>query len=666
MRRLKGQGWQADMAMKAIAIFIVFGVSILLILAATGGFSNVLNEFCENYPTWCGKPGPRTEEYYKVTLKSTEALVCAIKAAINNDDTCINSFTRPANQDSGNGHDGSGHDSIYDPFQDPTIYSGNIASDDYLDFITTLAIGVEEEDFGDPYITCNFKDNDDDIPEIKPESSWWQRQWWRIKSLFIDSKSIKYGCTVHNYHAPQDLETIDVLGTEFSPEKWIAGFGDPRFLVYFQSFPDGEASYWSGYSTALDNVAAVVLFAFPAEKFLQGGKWLIKKGTYSIGEKLGITKLGDKGKKLLDKFFSTSKLNPENTRVMMMGKSLSKEAREEAIEGYYSKYILDHHGKPFQVTATKPIQQVTETEGNSFIKKVLMAGSDQKGMTMADFRALARITGKSTFVALLAAFADSRNEKYLAHEGQVVLKSPYEPAEDVGFVDNVWQEKTNPLPGQLETIEVGHPIILDKQLGFMQDPLSGLGIRPSFTEFYLASPCHADIFVEFGTGDNVVFCENYVYDPETRSVDCKFIERREACNKAILAENLKVNIDDQDLLDFLKGSPCNHDDTYFNYIPQCGMDNTAQTNWVVGAVLGNRNTYCRINSVKITIDKSKYGNDDNFCYGKPSSLKGPIFIAALVIDIILKEFGVGFVPQVSIGIIGGAAYVAESVRENWP
>jgi len=55
---------------------------------------------------------------------------------------------------------------------------------------------------------------------------------------FPDPES-KFKCTISDFYLPQtgagDRGTLD---------RWIAGLGDPEYIVYYEAFPEGEDEYW--------------------------------------------------------------------------------------------------------------------------------------------------------------------------------------------------------------------------------------------------------------------------------------------------------------------------------------------------------------------------------------------------------------------------------------
>ena len=54
-RMMKGQGWQIEEMIKIIVVMLIFSGAILVIIATTGGLTQVLQGFCLKNPSWCGE-----------------------------------------------------------------------------------------------------------------------------------------------------------------------------------------------------------------------------------------------------------------------------------------------------------------------------------------------------------------------------------------------------------------------------------------------------------------------------------------------------------------------------------------------------------------------------------------------------------------------------------
>ena len=74
----------------------------------------------------------------------------------------------------------------------------------------------------------------------------------------------RFKCKVNNFYLPQtgagDRGTLD---------RWIAGLGDPEFVLYYEAFPEGEDEYWkpdyASYSPLLLYGASIASLILPAD-----------------------------------------------------------------------------------------------------------------------------------------------------------------------------------------------------------------------------------------------------------------------------------------------------------------------------------------------------------------------------------------------------------------
>ncbi len=247
---MRGQTWQVEEMLKLFLVIMVFGGATLLIIAASGGLTSVLNDFCEKNPDWCGSSETENEDYANAKA-SVEALVCAINTVA-----------------TGSIYAGSGCSNFYgsvpEEIDNDDIFGGGrpgstgagggfIVAKDVRDFMTGFA--VDQKEINEPLIECT-------------ESS----------------------CVVRNFHLPQEISDA---------EEWIEGFGDPRFLVYYYKFPHGEEAAWSGWSEWFKGSDTLIFGAmcfsqialFSGHLFARPAKSLIKIGEVPIEAFRGIKKL---------------------------------------------------------------------------------------------------------------------------------------------------------------------------------------------------------------------------------------------------------------------------------------------------------------------------------------------------------------------------------------
>jgi hypothetical protein len=261
MRRLRGQTWQVEEMLKIFLVILVFGGAVLLILAGTGGLTNILHDFCEKNPKWCGQPPG--EEDYETARTSVSALICAINSIIKGEEwkssDCIKFYkstpeqaetASPNTEEENTDNDGFDWGFPWDP-------TGVVIGKEVRDFMTGLAVGEDEKK--DTEIQC------------KQESG-------------------SFKCDVINFKLPQDIGDA---------EEWIEGFGDPRFLVFYRQFPAGEERAWSGFSEWFKSSGTLIFGSLCLSKLLYYGAYTFA-APIKAGKKIGelvveVPKMGYRG-----------------------------------------------------------------------------------------------------------------------------------------------------------------------------------------------------------------------------------------------------------------------------------------------------------------------------------------------------------------------------------
>jgi hypothetical protein len=329
-------------------------------------------------------------------------------------------------------------------------------------------------------------------------------------------------CTVENFNLPQKVGKA---------QEWIDGYDDPNFIMYWQSFPQGEDKPWSSMSTWIQGVGTVVLWAVPASMALK---------IFGKGKKAGVV-LEDMPaykryfQRFTDWIAGKLKLGAGKIVNFVYDNTLGRAARIEAIRTFVRNRMN---------------RQVVEELGSDWFKywsaidkdKVVVVGTE--GMLEKEFRAVARgeessvdlieyiklssdktsILGKLGFknmdwdviksyaqkagfvsvTAYIAARLDSQNEKYVDKFGKMVLKSPFKDAEEFDLA-KLSIEPTPAMP-----YGGGMPVVLDKP---------GVVTYGGDTTAYLASPCRADVKVTKGTA----ICDGYSYDKATGATKCSVV-----------------------------------------------------------------------------------------------------------------------------------------------
>jgi hypothetical protein len=270
-------------------------------------------------------------------------------------------------------------------------------------------------------------------------------------------------CTVSGFYLPQEVSNA---------EKWIAGYGDPNFLVYWQDFPAGEDAAWTTYATWMENVGTVVLFAIPVGKVLKGGKYLIKGGgkTVASGASTAMTSAGSK---LVNKL--AGRTAAKNVQLVLFDTSVSRVAR---------------------------IAAIAKAAGKGMFKELIWGAERHYGVGL---KPLLKIAGVTTVASWAGAYIDSVNDKYIKRPESMVMDSPYKEPETFDL-SQLTKPPQDLLFGYSFPLGIIQPVILHRT-GLFENP----------TTFYAASPCHADLKVEM---NDLTFCKEYTYNTDDEVVVC--------------------------------------------------------------------------------------------------------------------------------------------------
>ena len=294
-------------------------------------------------------------------------------------------------------------------------------------------------------------------------------------------------CDVKNFYLPQSFDGF-FTG---KPKEYIAGYGDPAFIIYFQQFPKGEDAAWSSFSEWYRGVGTVLFAGMCISnvlkpvtkplKLLFQGKKIAKLGEVA---KAAGTKVDDSVnwiKSIVDKvktgktvFRKTeTRINDVTTRIVFT------ETRKSSIA--VLKDVLKEESVLWFKTNWKPAMQ------NAMV---------QAGLVSAGAYAAARV--------------DSEIGKIVdEYPSSIVFAQPLKRAEvpydDTGHNLNIGISSSSTIP-----LPVKKPVVLKKSNSF-----TFLGVNAP-SSFYLAAPCHADLKVE----ENVIICDGYSYDSVTGLVTC--------------------------------------------------------------------------------------------------------------------------------------------------
>lgn len=275
-------------------------------------------------------------------------------------------------------------------------------------------------------------------------------------------EAIWQGCKVKGFELPQETEGTKILGIiDFSPETWISGYGDPKFLAYWQQFPEGEDRSWTGFATWMENVGTVVLFALPVGSLIKGAK-----GVAVGGAKVAYTSISAGARQGTKELLSGILARVASKEGKEAGEELAKlgfrEASERleaaAIKGAeesdaVAKWLTE--GTSFVVVekgvsresrlpliakaAEEGLKEAAETGTRNMWSRVLTAGNQYYKDSMKD---LWKVVGVSTAAAWVAAHIDSVFDKYDKVPNALLLDNPYRSPLPVGVREDVYSKIT--------------------------------------------------------------------------------------------------------------------------------------------------------------------------------------------------------------------------------
>jgi len=138
-------------------------------------------------------------------------------------------------------------------------------------------------------------------------------------SVSCEAAEIVTECTVKNFELPQDVSAA---------EKWIFTWGDPKFLVYFEQFPEGEDAAWNSMVTAKDLLLIGVFNLALPGAFDKAGP---------IIKKIGGTKLGQAASKIWETGKSWLSIGGKDATMEVTeetGKKIVQSATPKSVIGY--------------------------------------------------------------------------------------------------------------------------------------------------------------------------------------------------------------------------------------------------------------------------------------------------------------------------------------------
>ncbi len=555
-----------------IAAFLITGI----VINASGGIQKLLQNICDAVPQICGEGAP-TERSIEMARYNTNALVAALKAVFTNDPDKAKDYapkpSTPASNLPTGGATTLGEESgeelgIYLTEEEKATVecegipmvercceeknyynvddksfcdqiSGEIVDRSYCLMIKIDQFCCEKITYERKLTCTGFRDKEVDISKCG------------------GVRTLATACTVKNFRLKEDL-----YGLYGEIKEHFAGFGNPSFLLYFQSFPTGEDSAWKMHDN-LGNKVLSVLWVLPVTRIIGGlfkggakivkffvnlkkgravssvgGKvaggtlgravsgvkgafkglekrvvYIVKKGTSKIliWKRLGNTKVKNYVVKATGKKLKNIKLSDVNKLNLFDEAKLAKNGlTRSAVERELHLFIRG------EKTAGQVPNKYLNLLNKDGLKKVL-------DVTEGEIKAINKILGRGIVVGattgmiteFLAARDKCETEKFTPKPSQVVLQRPLlcEPDQmEKHDVEETGMDQDVNRGNYFKIGELGMPLILDK--GFDAKFIAQFG-NPD-TGFYLASPCHADLKIE----PQDVECEFYHYNSEDKNTIC--------------------------------------------------------------------------------------------------------------------------------------------------
>jgi len=210
---MRGQALPVEEMMK-IFLVLLFALGIFVLVMTIGGhLGPMFDEICEQHPEWPWCEGDVTSINYQISKNSAAALACAVNSVAKTEEW-DGSFTISTE---------TIHcDEFYeaDIENDETSVNCEETGTQMIDIIKIEPDKNANEECQNLYgpnavATATTGEVEDGLKEY---------ECW-IKKLT---------CTVENFKMPQDVGVI---------EEWIADFGDPKFLLYWNMFPVDEDTW---------------------------------------------------------------------------------------------------------------------------------------------------------------------------------------------------------------------------------------------------------------------------------------------------------------------------------------------------------------------------------------------------------------------------------------
>ncbi|MCK5608909.1 hypothetical protein KAR91_43955 [Candidatus Pacearchaeota archaeon] len=340
---------------------------------------------------------------------------------------------------------------------------------------------------------------------------------YRFKCTHEFTGKPPFSCNVENFQLPQYINNA---------EDWIGGYGDPEFLVYWQAFPQGEntdwtemGSWYSGIATIGFGASCVLGTVITGAKVIKSA---IKPGnvvnairsfkTSRTISKIAASKSIDKDK-IVTEVVDTL-IDLENRGLIKLEKVLPDmikyaEQGKSTLAKSFKKIL-------FPVMKAKLIEKGLITKSHDTFKALAIRSATLTATTSTIYGVGAGIQAEKDIQADMDAYADARLESELGKffpsdvpnsiqfQRSLIERKPYNLKGNIIKMDKVITDPTNQ-----NIMDLKMPVVLNKNVEL-------LGFGDAITEFYLASPCIANVQVS----KERVRCGVYEYDVRKDEVKC--------------------------------------------------------------------------------------------------------------------------------------------------
>jgi hypothetical protein len=500
---MRGIGFEVEEMMKLFLVLIIGLVVVIIIIGASGGIKQLLDDFCARNPNICSSSSIQD---LNMARASTDALVRAINC-VSDPTTCKCTSLSPCI------FNAEDYSESLQSSSTPSL-SGKLVTG-FQTVIKTQSSKTSEVKCNNQIVgvTCDCTytyggragslrtqitstTRDQALADCK---AWLLSQGLAeqqiLPQVFCSDKAIT-SCTVNNFQLPQKVGNI---------QEWIDGLGDPQYLVFWQKFPEGEDASWKSESTWFAGAGKVMFGLMCASRALTTIFFPTQtmKMTAEV-VKDAAPKAVSKVSGILSKVKSVEGSIPSLTRV--------------ADDIYPGVVTYESGGTKTAIlswlksTASKVVS--SETVSKSFI---VFLKAVPRTAAYSGLAAAAAVEANKTVAE--AAYRDARLEtelgKFIEQPNKLVLQQPLlykSNVENSIDIKPIEQEASISDPQKQNIVKLGRPVMLNKA-----STILGIKYDSTMVPLYFASPCQADLKVDVAQ----TACESYSYDVKTGKTNCE-------------------------------------------------------------------------------------------------------------------------------------------------